>query len=124
MTDPVGELIRDIAAGAGISEAVFADDVAFDATTPGWRSQLRGAAAVRRQLGGWFADPGTFEEIERIPTPDGELVTFSLQWMEDGVEHTAHQAHLLEVKDGRVTRHKAWCGGRWPADRVAEMKGG
>ncbi len=121
MNDPVSDLIRDVAAGDGIGDTIYADDVAFDATIPNWRFQLRGADAVRHQLGGWFTDPGTFEELHRIPVPGGELVTFSLQWVEGGIQHTAHQAHLLEIEGARITRHKAWCGGRWPADLVAEM---
>jgi hypothetical protein len=32
-----------------------------------------------------------------------------------------HQAHLLEVADGRITKDQAWCGGRWPAGLLAEM---
>jgi hypothetical protein len=124
MVDPVSDLIHDIADGGGIRDGVFADDVEFDATVPHWRFQLHDASAVREQLADWYADPGSFEELQRIPMPDGELVTFSLTWMEGGVQHTAHQAHLLEVSDGRITRHKTWCGGRWPAGLVAEMKGG
>lgn len=123
MNDPITDLIADVAAGVGIRDSVYASDVEFDATVPHWRFQLHDADAVRHQLAGWYADPGTFDELHRVPVADGELVTFSLRWMEAGVEHTAHQAHLLAVEDGRISRHQVWCGGRWPADLVAEMAG-
>jgi hypothetical protein len=123
MGDPVSDLLRDILAGTGISDTVYADEAELDATIPGWRFSQRGAEHVRGQLSSWYADPGQFQELERTVLPDRELVTFTLTWMEDGVEHTTHQAHVLQVREGRVVRHQAWCGGRWPAPLVAEMAG-
>ena len=32
-----------------------------------------------------------------------------------------HQAHVIEVHDGLITRDRAWCGGRWGASLQAEM---
>jgi hypothetical protein len=37
------------------------------------------------------------------------------------IPHAAHQAHVIEVGDGRVVRGKVWCGGRWSATLLAEM---
>jgi hypothetical protein len=42
--------------------------------------------------------------------------------MEDGVTHRVHQAHILRVVDDRVAMDTAFCGGRWPADLIAEME--
>lgn len=123
MSDPVSTLISDIASGTGIGGEVYAPDVAFDATVPNWRFQLSGADAVRDKLSSWYADPGEFSSLDRLPVPDGELVTFTLHWSEDGVDHTSHQAHLLAVTGDRISAHTVWCGGRWPADLVAEMAG-
>jgi hypothetical protein len=93
----------------------------FDATVPGWRFSVRGAEAVRAELGRWYAEPGAFEELGRTPIPGGELVTFTLRWEENGVPHAAHQAHLVSLDGGRIDRDQVWCGGRWPAALLAEM---
>jgi hypothetical protein len=101
---------------------VFADDAGLDATVPNWRFGVRGGDEVRSQLASWYADPGRFLDLKRTPIPDGELVEFTLSWMEDGVTHRVHQAHILRVVEDRVAMDTAFCGGRWPADLVAEME--
>jgi len=101
---------------------VLSPDVTLDATVPNWRFTVRGDAAVRAELARWYAHAGSFEELTRTPLPTGELVEFTLLWDEDGVPHAAHQAHVVEVGDGRITRDRVWCGGRWPATLLAEME--
>ena len=108
--------------GAGMSAEVFCSDAVLDATVPNWRYSVRGADAIGAELGRWYADPGRFADLRRIPLPDGELIEFTLRWEEDGVTHTCHQAHHIEVRDGQVAKDTAWCGGRWPASLVAEME--
>jgi hypothetical protein len=82
---------------------------------------VSGAENIEAELGRWYADPGRFEEIRRTSLPEGELVEFVLTWEEDGEPHMAHQAHVIEVRDGLITRDRAWCGGRWGAALQAEM---
>ena len=86
-----------------------------------WRFAVRGDAAVREELGRWYADAGHFEELTRTPLPTGELVEFTLRWEEAGVPFAAHQAHVVEVAGDRIVRDQVWCGGRWPAALLAEM---
>lgn len=105
----------------GASEA-FAPHAVLDATVPHWRFSVHGAERVHRQLDAWFADPGEFEELERTPLPDGELVRFFLVWNEDGVPHGAHQTHILRLEDGKIASDTMFCGGRWPASLLAEMQ--
>lgn len=100
----------------------FGPDVELDATVPNWRFSTTGAVAVRHELGRWFADPGCFRHLCRTALPTGELVEFTLEWMEGGVAHTCHQVHVFEVRDGAIVADRAWCGGRWPAGLVAEMQ--
>jgi hypothetical protein len=100
---------------------VLDPDVLLDATVPEWRFHVRGAGAVRRQLADFYRDPAAFEAVRRRPVAGGELVEFTLAWTEDGVEHKAHQAHILELDGGRIVRDTMFCGGRWPAPLVAEM---
>jgi hypothetical protein len=118
--DAVNALLAGIQAGA-VPTGVFSDDAVLDATVPNWRFTTRGAAAVRAELSRWYADPGTFEELRRTAVADGELVEFTLTWQEDGVTHMCHQAHILQLQDGRVASDTAFCGGRWPAPLIAEM---
>jgi hypothetical protein len=117
----VERLLAGIEAAA-IPDDVFTDDAVLDATVPNWRFSVHGGGAVRDQLAGWFADPGQFDALQRTSLPDGELVEFTLSWTENGVEHTCHQAHILKLVDKRVASDTAFCGGRWPAPLLAEMR--
>ncbi len=117
----IDRLLDGIEAGA-IPDDVFADQAVFDATVPNWRFSLLGAQAIRDELARWYTDPGHFQQLGRTPLPDGELVEFTLTWTERDVEHTCHQAHVLQVANDRVLRHVAFCGGRWPAALVSEMQ--
>jgi len=117
----VGRFLASIEAGGMPGADVLGDEVVLDATVPNWRFTVRGADAVGAELARWYADPGTFEDLTRTPVPGGELVTFTLRWVENGVPHAVHQAHVVAVDDGRVVRDQAWCGGRWPAELQAEM---
>lgn len=120
-TTAIDRLLAGIEA-ATIPEDVFSDQAVLDATVPNWRFSVRGGEAVRAELTHWFADPGNFLTLQRTPLPDGELVEFTLVWDEEGVEHTCHQAHILRCVNDRVATDTAFCGGRWPAQLVAEMR--
>jgi len=116
----VDGLLHAIEAG-DVPEELFTDDVVLDATVPNWRFQARGRAEVTSELRGWFGDPGHFEDVRREPLPHGELVEFALHWTENEIPHACHQAHILEVTNGRISRDTAFCGGRWPAVLLARM---
>jgi hypothetical protein len=119
-----GPIERYLAAIEGAAMAgcdVLSSEVILDATVPNWRFSVRGDAAVRAELSRWYADAGSFEELKRTPLPTGELVEFTLRWEQGGVPHAIHQAHIVEVTDGRISRDQVWCGGRWPATLLAEM---
>lgn len=100
----------------------WATDVTLDATVPNWRFHRTGADQVRETYAGWFADPGTFEELERRQVRDGEIVRYLLRWTEKGVPHAAHHVHVLGVVDDLIVSDIVLCGGRWPADLMAEMQ--
>jgi hypothetical protein len=101
----------------------WTDDAVIDAVVPGWRFAITGAAAIDRQLRSWFRDPGTLEELRRHRIATGEVVEFTVTWVEDGVPHAARQVHVLDVDgDGRITHDGMWCGGRWPAQLLAQME--
>jgi hypothetical protein len=118
---PVDRYLKAIEAAAMPGCDVLSPDVTLDATVPNWRYTVQGDMAVRAELARWYADAGTFQELKRTPLPTGELVEFTLSWEEGGVPHAAHQAHVVEVSAGRITRDQVWCGGRWPAHLLAEM---
>ncbi len=121
VTTAVDELLDGIES-ASIPPEVFHRDVVLDATVPNWRFSVRGAEAVGAELGRWYADPGQFVDIRRSAIAGGELVEFTLGWEEHGVAHSCHQAHVLELRDGRVAADTVFCGGRWPASLMAEMQ--
>lgn len=121
LTSVVDVLLAEIEAGS-ITSDVFCEDAVLDATVPNWRFSVKGAETVSAELATWYADPGHFDAVSRSPLPDGELVEFSLSWLENGVAHSCHQAHILRLRDGRIAADSVFCGGRWPASLVAEMK--
>ncbi len=100
----------------------WSPDAVLDATVPDWRFHKYGAAAIREEYAAWFADPGRFEELRRIPVPGGEVVQYLLTWTEKGVPHAAHHIHLLQVEGDRITADTVMCGGRWPASLLAQMQ--
>ena len=117
----IDRLLAGIEAGS-IEDDVFADDAALDATVPNWRFTIRGGTRVRDQLAQWYMDPGRFQALQRtFLGQDRELVEFTLTWTEEGVEHTCHQAHIVSTTGDRVSTDTMFCGGRWPADLVAQM---
>ena len=101
----------------------WTDDAVLDAVVPGWRFSVAGAAAIDGQFRSWFRDPGTLEELRRHPTSTGEVVELTVTWVEDGVPHAARQVHVLDLDAaGRITHDGMWCGGRWPAQLLAQME--
>lgn len=118
----VDRLLHAVGSGAGVPAKLFSPDVVLDATVPGWRFAVQGADAVARQYSSWFAHPAAFEELERLAVDGGEVVTYLLTWVERGIPHAAHHCHGLRFgADGRITRDRFFCGGRWDAGRLAEM---
>jgi hypothetical protein len=101
---------------------VWTSDATVDATVPNWRFAVCGADAIRAEYARWFADPGEFESLRRLPTRDGEVVEYTLTWLENGVPHAAHHMHMLTLRDGLIAADTVLCGGRWPAALLAEME--
>ncbi len=120
----VDRFLDAVGAGAGVPAELFSPDVVLDATVPGWRFAVEGAEAVARQYSRWCAHPGAFEELERLAVDGGEVVAYLLTWIERGIPHAAHHCHALRFgPDGRITRDRFFCGGRWDAGLLAEMAG-
>ena len=119
---PIDGFLAAVVAGDIESCDVWSTDVVLDATVPGWRFRKDGVSALKAEYAHWFADPGRFEELRRIPIPGGEVVDYLLTWVEGGVPHAAHHMHVLDVSGGRIVRDTVLCGGRWPASLLAEMQ--
>ena len=124
MTNPIDTFLHSVTAAAFKDDAtgtIFAPHAGLDATVPNWRFTVSGGPAVAGTFAEWFGDPGRFEELIRTPIPGGEMVEFSLAWEERGVPHACHQLHIIKVEDGVIVSDRVFCGGRWPADLLAEM---
>lgn len=121
-TTAVDRLLEVVVGDRRADTDIYAPDAEFDATIPGWRFSVAGAGAIADQLAEWFAHPGRLEELERHPTPTGEVVSYTVTWEEHGIPHAAHHVHVLTIDDARIVRDQAWCGGRWPAPLLAEME--
>lgn len=120
-TTTVDRFLTGLAAGAVPTE-LYTGDAVLDAVVPNWRFGAWGPAAIAQEYGRWFACPARFEELRRHPTATGEVVEYTLSWTEDGVPYAARHVHLLDLAaDGRIASDHVWCGGRWPADLLAQM---
>jgi len=123
MSQTVTALLDAIETGRPIPDGIYAESAEVDATVPGWRFTLRGVDAIRAKFATWYADPGRFEELDRIAVPGGEIVRFSLTWTEHGVPFAAHQSHLIQFGEtGAIERQWVFCGGRWDAALLARME--
>ena len=101
---------------------VFAPDAPVEATVPHWRFTVVGDGAKRTESAKWYADKGQFDELTRSPLAEGEVVSYTLSWEQNGIPHACHQVHVLTVSDDLIVADRVWCGGRWPADLLAERE--
>lgn len=110
-------------ASVATSGDLYTSASVLDATVPDWRFTTTGDDAIRTEYGRWFAHPARIEELTRQPTPTGEVVEYTVTWVEDGVPHAGRHAHVLVVDPAtdRIISDHVWCGGRWPAGLLAEM---
>jgi hypothetical protein len=122
-TTVVDRFLAAIEAGS-ISERadVWSDHAVLDATVPNWRFACAGVEAIRAEYGRWFADSAQFESLRRYVIDSGEVVEYTLTWLEHGVPHAGHYIHVLEVADDRIVADTVLCGGRWSAALLAEME--
>jgi hypothetical protein len=119
---PAIDLFLDTVRGDHDGPSAWANGAVLDAVVPGWRFSVCGDEGIRRQLRAWFQDPGTIEELRRLPFATGEVLELTVTWVENGVPHAARQVHVLEFDtDGRIAHDNMWCGGRWSATLLAEM---
>jgi hypothetical protein len=118
---PIGAFLKAVQAAAIDQTDVYAEDAVLDATVPNWRLHAVGPQAIKAEYAKWFSDPATFLALERIPVPDGELVIYEHEWVQDGVRHRGHHAHHLVVRDGKIASDTVWCGGRRPESLLNDM---
>ena len=76
MTTTVVDRFLDTITSSGFAAAtgLCADDAHLDASVPGWRFTGEGRAAICAAYSRWFNEPGTFEELRRLPLPAGKMV--------------------------------------------------
>lgn len=122
-TTGIDLLLDGICAGA-VSPHAYAADATWDGVVPGWRFALQGGPAIADEYGRWFAHPAELVELRRLATSAGEVVEYTVTWVENGVPHAGRHVHVLTVDPatGRIVAEHVWCGGRWPADLLAEME--
>jgi len=119
--DPIRQFLDAVAAATIDGTDIYVADAELDATVPGWRSHIVGDRAIKDEYTKWFSHPATFIDLERLEVPDGEVVTYEIEWHESGVRYRGHHAHHLTVDKGKIVRDKVWCGGRWPESLLQQM---
>ena len=123
-TSVIDTFLKAIESAAIPSCDVWSDDATLDATVPDWRLRATGPEAIRAEYARWFADPADVHDLRRCALDDGsgEVVEYTLSWLENGVPHAAHHMHLLTVRENKIVADTVMCGGRWPASLLAEME--
>jgi hypothetical protein len=123
-TSAVDQFLAAVVTGR-VTPDPWATGAVVDAVVPGWRFTMEGADAIAEGYSGWFAHPGHLDELTRTPTPTGEVLEYTVGWTEDGIAYAARHVHVLTLDaSGRIEADHVWCGGRWPADLLAQMEGG
>ncbi|MHA6779799.1 hypothetical protein ACVGOW_02200 [Pseudonocardia saturnea] len=118
----VDHLLGGIARGA-VPAGLLTDDAVLDAVVPNWRFAVTGSRAVAAVYRRWFHRPVRVAELRRHPTAGGEVVEYTLNWVEDGRPHASRHVHVLHLApDGRIAADHFWCGGIWPAPLLARME--
>ena len=120
--DPIRTFLEAIQAGSIDECAVWTNDVQLDATVPNWRFHRHGQDALRAEYRRWFAHPGRFDSVRRMPIDGGEVVEYDLRWEEDFVPHGAHHVHILRLDGDLIASDTLICGGRWAASLLADME--
>ena len=108
----------------GEAQSLYAPDAVLDATVPDWRFQKRGREAITAVWSNWFAEPGRFQDLDRLPVTGGEVVRYVLEGEENGTPFVVHHCHIVTLDEDAsvITGHRVWCGGRWYPARLAEME--
>jgi hypothetical protein len=115
-------LLDAMTSGDGVPTSLFTEDAVLDATVPNWRLGRVGADAVAAELSHWFRHPGRLEQVNVHEVDDVVVVEVDLTWNDEGVPHAVHQIHVIRLDGERIATDSAWCGGRWPADLLAQME--
>lgn len=112
-----------VRAGA-VTADLYEPDATLDAVVPNWRMQVSGAPAIAAEYARWFAHPARIDELRRHRTDTGEVVEYTVHWVEDKVPHAGRHVHVLDLSTaGLIQSDHVWCGGRWPATLLADMHG-
>ena len=121
-TTAVDGFLADVQRG-DMSPVHYGPHAVLDAVVPGWRLTAHGPDQIAAEYGRWFRHPALFTDLRRLQTTTGEVVEYTLTWTEDGVDHTGRHVHVIDLDDtGAIVSDHVWCGGRWPADLLAQME--
>lgn len=111
--DPVTRFLEANSSATVDAANIYAADAELDAAVPGWRSHTIGERAMKDEYAKCVGAPRHVHRHPALAVPDGEVVTYELEWHESGVRHRGHHAHRPAVADPKIVRDKVWCGGRW-----------
>jgi hypothetical protein len=100
--------------------ALFAANVFCDFTSPRWREQAQGVAAVVALRKRGHPGPGRVPRWRCDATSAGFVLEVEEEWRERGEDWYCRELLRADVERGQVTALSVYCTGDWDAPRRAE----
>ena len=84
---------------------LYAADALLDWSMPGRRARVVGPEAIGKQLRAWWPGSGVFTRWDVSTFPSGLTIEFERR----AGGALQRQRQFLQVRDGRIVRHQAYC---------------
>ncbi len=99
---------------------LFAPHVFCDFTSPRWRLQAEGLAAVLALRKQGHPNPGKVPRYRCDPTATGFVLEVEEQWQGDGEEWYCREMFRVDLRDDAIDSLTVYCTGDWDMSRRAQ----
>ncbi|HEY3253641.1 MAG TPA: hypothetical protein VGJ91_06820 [Polyangiaceae bacterium] len=96
---------------------LFTPHVFCDFTSPRWRLQAEGIAAVLALRKQGHPNPGKVPRYRCDPTPTGFVLEVEEQWQSDGEQWYCREMFRADLLDDAIDSLSVYCTGDWDTSR-------
>ncbi len=119
-TDAIAaQLVRFLETGQA-TPGLFSPHVFCDFTSPRWRVQAEGVAAVVALRMHGHPGPGRVPRYRCDPTPTGFVLELEEQWLADGEDWYCREMFRADLLDDAIDSLSVYCTGDWDTSRRAQ----